>query len=152
MAEGFRLLTARLGLRNIDLLRLGSLGQRLQRGLGLEPLAEVPVGVQGTQQGRQAHNLQEQQRAVLSDFLQRDDGGKKAVGGLENIQFRRKEKQSGKQKKSDIGRLAVLRPGQELPCGIIAAGAQREEKNLRRQKQQVQQRTSDQGGKERRLH
>ena len=87
MAEGFRLFIASSGLGDIDLLRMGRLGQRLQLRLGLEALTELTVCVQGAHQRRQSHHLQEQQRTVLSDFLQRDDGGKKAVGGLENIQF-----------------------------------------------------------------
>ena len=94
-AEGFRPLVTRLGFRDIDLLRMCRLGQRLQLRLGLEAQAEMAVCVQGAQQRRQTHSLQEQQRTVPSDFLQRDDGGKKAVGGLENIQFRREENSPG---------------------------------------------------------
>ena len=39
VAEGFCLLVARLGLRNINLLLMGRLGQRLQFRLGLKTLA-----------------------------------------------------------------------------------------------------------------
>ena len=97
VAKGFRLLVARLGLRNINLLLMGRLGQRLQFRLGLKTLAELAVGIQGTQQCRQPHDLQEQQRTVLANLLQRNGGGKKAVGGLEDIQLCGEEKQSGKQ-------------------------------------------------------
>ncbi len=45
MAEGFRLLIARLGFRNINLLRMCRLGQRLQLRLGLEALTELAVGI-----------------------------------------------------------------------------------------------------------
>ena len=152
MAKRFRLFIAGLGFRNVNLLRMGRLGQRLQRGLGLEPLAEMTVGVQGTQQRRKPHDLQEQQRTVLANLLQRNGGGKKAVGGLEDIQLCGEEKQSGKQQESDIRRLAVLRPGQELQHSIIAAGAQHKEQELCRQKQRIKQRTANEAGKERRLH
>ena len=89
---------------------------------------------------------------MFSDLLQRDDGGKKAVGGLEDIQLRGKEEQHRKEQQARIGRLAVLRPGQKPQYSIVAADAQRQEKNLRRQKQQIQQRISHKLGKERRLH
>ncbi len=69
MAEGFRLLVARLCLRNINLLLVGRLSQRLQLCLGLKALAELAVGIQGTQQCRQPHDLQEQQRTVPADLL-----------------------------------------------------------------------------------
>ncbi len=152
VAKGFRLLVARLGLRNINLLLMGRLGQRLQLRLGLKSLAQLAVGIQGTQQRRQAHDLQEQQRTVLADLLQRNDRGKNAVGGMENIELRGKEEQTRKQQKSDIRRLTVLRPGQELQHSIIAASAQHKEQELCRQKQEIKQRTPDEAGKERRLH
>lgn len=57
VAEGAGLLVARLGLGDVDLLRLGCLGQGLQVRLGLKALAEMTVCVQGTQQRRQPHNL-----------------------------------------------------------------------------------------------
>ena len=97
VAEGSRLPVAGLGLGNVDPLRPGRLGQRLQLRLRLEALAEMTVCVQGTQQRRQTHDLQEQQRTVPADLLQRNGGGKKAVGGLEDIQLCGEEKQSGKQ-------------------------------------------------------
>ncbi len=131
-AEGFRPLVTRLGFRDIDLLRMCRLGQRLQLRLGLEAQAEMAVCVQGAQQRRQTHSLQEQQRTVPSDFLQRGDGGKKAVGSLENIQFRREEKQSGKQQESDIGRLAVLPPVQESAHCAATAETLNEKNDLRR--------------------
>ena len=130
VAEGLCLLVARLSLRNINLLLMCGLGQRLQFSLGLKAPAELAVGVQGTQQRRQAHDLQEQQRTVPANLFQRNDGGKKAVGGLKDIQLCRKEKQSGKQQNSDIRRLAVLCPGQKLQHSVIAAGAQHKEKDL----------------------
>ena len=152
VAEGFRLLTACLGLGDINLLRLGSLGQRLQRRLGLEPLAEVPVGVQGTDHRRQPHDLQNQQRTVPAGLLQRNGGGKKTVGGMEDIQLCGKEEQSGKQQQADIGRLAVLCPGQELQHSAAAENTKPEKSHLGRQKEQIQQRAPDKTGKERRLH
>ena len=97
VAEGLCLLVTRLGLGDVDFLRARRLGQRLQIHLSLKAPAQLAVGVQGTQQRRQSHDLQEQQRTVPANLFQRNDGGKKAVGGLEDIQLRGKEKQSGKQ-------------------------------------------------------
>ena len=45
VTEGLRLLVTGLGFRNINLLLMGRLGQRLQLRLGLEPLTEMTVGV-----------------------------------------------------------------------------------------------------------
>ena len=106
------MLIAGPGLSNVNFLSLGCLGQRLQFNLSLKAPAELPVGVQGAQQRRQPRDLQEEQRAVLTNILQGKVGDKKAVGGLEDLQLRPKEKQPRKQEKPDIRRLAVLRPGQ----------------------------------------
>ena len=50
-----------------------------------------------------------------------------------HIELRGKEEQTRKQQKSDIRRLTVLRPGQELQHSIIAASAQHKEQELCRQ-------------------
>ena len=71
---------------------------------------------------------------------------------MENIQLRGKEKQSGKQQKSDIRSLAVLRPSQEFQYSMVTTDAKSEEKGLCHYKHQIQRRVSDQAGKERRLH
>ena len=124
MAEGSRLLIAGFGLGDVDLLGLRRLGQGLQFRFGLKPQAELTVGIESTQQRRQPHDLQEQQRTVLSHLLQRKAGVKKAVGALEDIQLRGKEKQARKQQQADVGRLIALCPGQELPHGAVTANAQ----------------------------
>ena len=152
VAKGFRLPVTCLGLRNINLLLMGRLGQRLQLRLGLKALAELAVSVQGTQQRRQAHDLQEQQRTVLADLLQRNDRGKKAVGGMENIELCGKEEQTRKQQKSDKRRLTVLCPCQEFQYSMVTTDAKSEEKGLCHYKQQIQQRASDKVRKKRRLH